>query len=256
VLTPVLPSASEHLKACEQSVNELTYALGYYGIIVQWLVAVDGPGDIGHQSYADHVVHLPERVGPAKARNSLLPYAKGEWIVPMDCDDLFDIKGMEDLAQHLIDCDDDLGWLAANRLLTSGERTPHWNNLARRVKPGSLSENWESPFAFHPNSMVIRRSLLNNLGGWPVIEVNEDMALALMLSEHAKGFIATDVMTRYRIWHKQAVSQAEYPEQKKKAFAEIEVLLNHQSEMLGRAPVSSPSPGMAYGVIPQAAKIA
>lgn len=150
ILTPVLPSASDYLKACEQSINELTYTLGYYGIIVQWLICIDGPGAMVHEPLADQIVRLPTQQGSARARNSLIPFAKGEWVVPLNCDDHFDLKGMEAIGQRLIQEAEAIAWCATNRLLINGERTSHWNDTGRLFSPGELSQHWISPLPFSP----------------------------------------------------------------------------------------------------------
>lgn len=196
VLTPVLPSASEHLAACEHSVKELIYALGHSGIIVQWLVGIDGPGKIAHQPRADHVIQLPECKGPAKTRNALLHLTQGEWVVPLDCHDTFNIAGMTELGQKLIGGPEDIGWYAANRMLADGEPELRSNNEDRIVGPGELTEALTKSSTLHPNAIIMRRSLLVALGGWPDMVAHEDLALSFILGERAKGLISIEVMSQ------------------------------------------------------------
>lgn len=245
ILTPVVPSTSDHLAACESSITELTYVLGYYGIIVQWLVAIDGPGKLAYEPQADEVVRLSQRKGIAKARNDLLSLATGDWIIPLDCDDEFDISGMASLGQYLIDCEEDLGWIAGNRLLITGEKTSDWNNTGRGYCLGHLATEWTSPFPFHPNSVAIRRTAIREVGGWPDVEVNEDMALMLLLNEYHAGRVRTDVLTRHRERPKPSANQPAYLHETCTEFSAIETLINTHRSLLGRTPVRAPIPGFS-----------
>ena len=85
------------------------------------------------------------------------------------------------------------------------------------------------------------------LGGWPELNVHEDLALALLLGEHCQGRILTEVMARHRDWPKQAVAQPSYQTDKQRAFKKIEAMVNEHRDKLGRPRVSAPNAGTAFG---------
>lgn len=249
IITAVLPSRAKYLQETERSVQEALSSLpeGWQG---RWSLAVDGPGQIPH---VDQPYFLfTQQVGVAVARNTALRQEKGDWILALDGDDLIDPKGLSDLL-----CDpllEKFRWLSSNRLLTNGAETAHWSKEPRLWPAGSLAEEWTSPFPFHPSSLLVRRDLLIEAGGWPKMETNQDLALALALSEIADGASTTHPVVRYRSWEGQSTASKEYPAQKKAAFRKIEVATNLIRAGLGRGEIVAPLPQPAVGRVGQSSK--
>lgn len=247
VVTAILPTRSDFLPLCSASIEEFKSKLLAERIALEWIVALDGPGDVTLPHWAK-VVRLPSRCGPAIARNVALAEACGEWIFPVDADDIVEANCADDLVKAFIDRDSNIGWLATNRVLVGGEKTPHWFGEARDWAPGQLAKNWTSPFPFHPNSVIFRRRSGLEVGGWPAVPTIEDMALVLMLSELVAGASLPFITLQYRAWEGQEVRKASYDQAKTAALGVIEKTVNAFRRAHGRdpvvAPVSAGAPGL------------
>ena len=251
LLTPVLPRRSRYLPAAGSSIlsalndSRLAVSLG-------WVVAVDGPGKIPEIGVeAATVVWLGQRSGCATARNLALGASHADWVTPLDADDTLDIDGLAAIAASLPTLDPSIGWIAANRLLFDGRHSAHWIPTDARLCPGDLARRWTAPFPFHPNTIIIRRSLALAVGGWPALMVNEDLGFILTVSEVAHGLLTTQVIQRYRVWPGQTTSTRGYAPDKERAFAIIAQVINAKRAMSGRATITSPAPGRAYGREPR-----
>lgn len=217
------------------------------GIELEWIVCLDGPATAPDN--ADHVVSWRVGRGVAAARNAALAAATGDWITPLDADDLLDPAGLLAATHTAATAAGSVGWLGGNRLLTDGTRTPHWRDHPTDYRAGELAAHWTSPFPFHPNSVLIRRHTLLRSGGWPALGVNEDLAAVLLVSEAADGRTEPHVLTHYRVWDGQEVATPTYPHDKQTAFTAIEAILNARRAAAGRPPVHAPTPGPAHGRI-------
>lgn len=244
VVTACLPDRSQHLADAANSVERARLAIA--PLELEWIVAVDGPGELRSEADPDVVVQLAARGGISVARNAALSRARGELIVPLDADDVLIADGL--LEAHASLLDPAIGWVGANRvLLESGNRTAHWHGL-RPWRPGEVAEHWTAPLAFHPNSFVARRDLILSCGGWPALAANEDLFLVMMMSERAAGVSIEQILTAYRAWEGQEVSSPSYPAIKQAAFVFIEQSLNAVRHGYGRDPVRHPVPGGAHGL--------
>lgn len=248
IVTPVLPARSAHLGDAGRCVDEIRAKSAQIGWRVTWHVAVDGPGEIPAIS-PDHMIRNSGRRGIPASRNAVLATVDAEWATPLDADDLFDTDGVLAILTGLSRASKEVGWISANRLLVTGERTPHWRATPRGWVAGELAENWVAPFPFHPNSIIARTELIWECGGWPAIGTNEDMALCLLMSERKPGLSLVDVLTYYRAWDKQEVASDAYVEDKLVSFAAIERIINAVRRTHGRGPVRHPAPGVAYGAV-------
>lgn len=246
LVTSVLPSRSQFLPDAARSQLEARVLAEAHGWRLSWHVAIDGPGEIPHIT-PDTMVRLAARRGIAAARNVALAMAGGDWVLPFDADDLLDPAGLMAGLDSLTGLGSEVGWLSANRRLTTGERTPHWRTEPYRWAVGELAESWRAPFPFHPNAIIARRALVLACGGWPAIPTNEDLALCLSMSERAPGISADAVIGRYRVWDAQEVNLSSYTVDKVTSFTLIERLINTLRDELGRGPVLAPDPGPAFG---------
>ncbi|AZI56805.1 glycosyltransferase [Nakamurella antarctica] len=243
VLTACLPERSVYLNEAAASVARARELVSPNEL--EWIIAVDGPGDLPDVTAQARVVRIERRSGISAARNAALAFARGDLIAPLDADDTLVADGLLEAQEALLN--DHLGWIACNRVLLSTQgKTGHWHGR-RTWQPGGLAESWSAPFAFHPNSIVVRRDLILRCGGWPALATNEDLFLAMLLSERAAGLSIEAVLTRYRVWDGQEVSSPSYPATKRIAFRFIEASLNSIRREFDRDPVTHPRPGGAYG---------
>jgi hypothetical protein len=254
VLTAVLPGRSAHLEATAASIAATREKLARTGRHLEWLIVIDGPGQVPTFPDAENVVCLSQRRGVSVARNIALAHAKAPWVFPLDADDLAEptgLAGLLDVAEN----DPTVGWVAGNRVLVDGSRTRHWFDQPRTWVGGELAQQWAAPFCFHPNTVLVRRDLALTAGGWPATGVNEDLGLVLLVSELVGGRTVPTVATRYRAWDGQETAATTYQADKALAFDLVEVLVSARRAESGRAPVSAPSPGRAYGTEPPVAPL-
>lgn len=240
IVTACLPEVADHLEAAAQSVTDARRE----GLSLEWVLVLDGPGAIAVPDGVDLSLRLPARSGVSAARNYGLSVANGEWITALDADDILVADG----ARAALAAAPEVGWVAPNRTLLSGERTPHWHSAAE-WPIGTLSEAWVAPFPFHPNSIVARRDLVLSCGGWPGLPANEDLGLALMLGELAPGVSVREVITRYRTWEKQIVADPSYRELKELSFSFIADVITARRSARGAGPITPPRPGPAFGIM-------
>jgi glycosyltransferase involved in cell wall biosynthesis len=242
IVTACLPTRADHLGAAARSVHQARARIA--PLRLEWIVVFDGPG-LSRAPGAEQVIVLPKPGGTSIARNAALAVAGGDLVSPLDADDELESAALIRSDLMMRDCT--LDWVAGNRvLLDSGAVTPHWHG-ERIWAPGELAENWTAPLAFHPNSLIARTEKVLAQGGWPALAVNEDLLLALSLSEAGAGASITEVLTRYRVWSGQEVSAQTYPDMKVAAFVFIEKSINEIRNKYGRSPVKRPLPGGACG---------
>jgi hypothetical protein len=243
ILTPVAPRLAAHLPETARSVSATVAAAVPAGFDVHWMVVVDGPGDLPPDVPAlaepwARVVRLPFRSGVSAARNIGLAAARDGWILPLDGDDELDPGAVLALLQ-----DRELAvhdWASSNRVLTGGGHTVHWRDTPRRWPAGRLAEEWRAPLQFHPNSVLVQRSLALAVGGWPALPSNEDHLFALLLSEHADGVSTTHAPLRYRRWDRQVTATSDYTADRHVFHDLIVAVVNAARGRQGRTPVPGP----------------
>ncbi len=247
VLTAVAPDRAEFLTDAAASVAAARPALQIVGWALEWIVVVDGPPEIPVPVGADELVMLSAGRGVACARNAAQSLASGSWVMPLDADDELRGAGVAQVLDRIA-ADDEVGWVATNRVFVGGDRTPHWFSDRRSWAVGELAQTWSAPFLFHPNSVIARRDLSLTCGGWPGLAVNEDLGWVLRMSEEAPGRGEPAATLSYRVWAGQEVARDRYAEDKRLAFTAIEQMLNARRKYCGRSPIQMPAdPGGAHG---------
>lgn len=249
VITPVNPARVDYLGEAAESVAATRESIGPTGWDLEWVVAFDGAAIESSRYGADVVVAISKHSGIASSRNIALGAATGDWVFPLDADDVLQPAGVAAAVRHAAKAAASIGWIATNRVFLDGARTAHWMPRAENWPAGRLSERWTAPFPFHPNSVLGRMSTARRIGGWPALPVNEDLAWALAMSEVSDGESITDVTLRYRVWPGQEVSGSGYVHDKQLAFNAIERSIGALRHSLGRAPISAPTPGGAHGAV-------
>lgn len=251
LLTAVHPDRDEHISDTAASVAATKTAAARIGWTVNWIVVFDGPPRRPLTlPAADLVTSLPHHRGVSAARNVAHRYATGDWVTPLDGDDVLDADGITAVLSAVTTGD---GWIATNRLLMAGHRTRHWISEPRSWAAGELAEHWTAPMSCHPNSVIAERQLVTYAGLWPEhLEVNEDLAWLLALSEHSPGRFDPTITLHYRVWHRQVVADPSYPERKRRAFRRIEHDINRMRRDHARRPIRRPTAGGAYGTRTQA----
>ena len=163
IIMPVYETPREHLSAAIQSVRNQSHP--------HWQLCIANDGskqawirpfldDLASRDPRIRIAHLDENQGIATASNAALPLADGEWILPMDHDDLLADHALATIAAHLEEHN------GARFLYSDSDRVdeegqhrepffkPSWNYLL------FLAQNY-------PNHLtVIDASLLYSIGGW------------------------------------------------------------------------------------------
>lgn len=247
VITPVGPGSERWLPEAAQSIEDARVSIRDLGEL-EWAICWDGT-DATDVVGANVQVAWTNQSGVAAARNAALAHASGEWVFPLDADDLLEPDGIRLLLDVCLSRSD-IQWAGANRILVDGAKTPHWFEAERTFPVGSLAQDWRAPFPFHPNTLLVRRELLSRVGGWPALPVNEDLGLALALSEEAAGISVPITVMRYRPWKGQLTNDGAYVDNKRMAFSVIASQLNARRNFASRTPIASPTPGPAFGRLP------
>ena len=243
LLTAVHPPSSTHLAATATSVAAARRTLAGAGHDLEWVVAIDGPGEVPPIDAAPgvRVLRRPMNGGASAARNTALAASSGEMVMPLDHDDLIDADGLlRVLADPMA-----LGsaWVAGNAQLLDGSFTAHRVVEARLFGPRQLEEHWSSPFPFHPNIVLARRDAALAAGGWPALSANQDLGYVFSLNRAHAGWAVPCTLIRYRTWEAQTVAQSYYSELKSLDFAFLLSTLNAERAAAGLGPITAPVPG-------------
>lgn len=170
---------------------------------VELVVADDGSTDDSiaiATSYGDRVRSVTQpNAGPSAARNLALRHATGEFVALLDADDRFHPTKLARQVARLREHSDAgavyCGWRlvdGAGRALPEHGWPAVEGDLLRRLVLGNL---------FHPVSVMVRRRLLDDVGGFDVrCPVNEDWDLFLRLSlAGARWACVDEALCDYRI---------------------------------------------------------
>ncbi len=234
LITAVLPEKAKFFSQLDTSIGNLKKNFD-----IEWVVVIDGPDKVPVLN-ADTVVQLSFHNGIAQARNIGLLKSTGSYIYPIDGDDDLSISGLRQLLQITKENNDNIEWFATARSIINQENNSHSCIEERVWEIGELSSNWQSPFVFHPNSVMYKRELLLELSGWPAVSPNEDLGLVLLANEYAKGISKNFIVTNYRVWDGSVTAENIYEKNKILAFSFIEAYINELRKSHGRIAISMP----------------
>jgi hypothetical protein len=241
VITPVLPSRADFLGDAAASIERARAG----GVNLEWVVTLDGAGEVPEVQAT--VVRIARRSGVSNARNMALARCTAPLVTTLDADDTLDADG---LIAGIETIRDKCGWVGMSRTLVDGTPTAHTVATRREYDCGEFAETWSAPLSFHPNSFVARRELVLGAGGWGGLAVNEDLLLALTMSELSRGLIVPTILTCYRKWPGQVVADPTYAAMKRQSFEFIEQRINILRAEKGRTRIRAPRPGGAFGISP------
>ena len=242
LLTAVHPPRAIFLEELAASVERAHAVLTEQGHRLEWVVCVDGPGDVPHVDAPGLVrIDRPMNGGVSAARNTALAHATGDLVMPLDHDDLADPEGLVALLADPRAAT--AAWLAGSPRLLDGSWTPHRVTEEHEYAPRELEEGWRIPFPFHPNVVAVRREIALAVGGWPALTASQDLGFALALNRHYAGWALPISLVGCRLWDAQTIAQAYYPALKALDFAFLGAHVNAERAQAGLGPVSVPTPG-------------
>jgi len=247
IITAVHPPRARFLGDTARSVASVC-ASPPEGWGVEWVVVIDGPGDVPAFATTTNtvVIHRPMNGGVSAARNTGLAHASGAWVMPLDHDDILDADGLAGFLADPRAITED--WAAGSPRLLSGEWTPHRIVEARRYAPRALETAWTSPFPFHPNVVMARRDAALSVGGWPALSANQNLGYVFALNRQTAGWALPYPLTGYRRWGWQTVSQAYYPDMKRLDFSYLIAWINAERGRAGLPSVVAPGPGGSHAI--------
>jgi glycosyltransferase involved in cell wall biosynthesis len=164
------------------------------GRVVDAIAAVDSRVRVIHQN----------NMGVASARNAAIAAAKGEFIAPLDADDLWDPMKIERQVRRMKECGPDTGlvycwWAWINESGDVLDRSPRWD-----VEGRVLRRLIEVNFTGCASVPLFRRSGVEAVGGYDAglqgrgSQGCEDWDLALRIAERYRAAVVRSVLVGYR----------------------------------------------------------
>lgn len=203
IVTPVSRNPGHFLRETATSVEKLA---ALHPQPLQWILSSDGPSpkemgdavgelDRVELTYLPPVDLPPSTVGRASlARNRAFPHVKYPWVAHLDDDDMVIPEGMALLLDRALT--EDHTWVSGEmELLKNGQR----ESLQRPeafvgpMEKGAFRSYLErhrlQPFS--GGATLLRRTVLEEVGGWPALPYHQDTQLWLTITD-SYGGLATD----------------------------------------------------------------
>ena len=242
LVTAVHPPRSEHLADTADSVAAAHQLLTSAGHQLEWVVVIDGPGDVPDISGTPGVVEVRRSLGGgvSAARNTGLARASGSHVMSLDHDDCVVGAGVLEVVSDPRFAE--VNWVGANNQTLEGGWTSHRLTDDMRFERRWLEEHWTTPIAFHPNCVIARRDAVLELGGWPALTGSQDVGLVLALNSKYVGWGLTPAITAYRHWERQTIASTAWPELKRMDFEFICQWVNARRSVDGLDPIVNPEP--------------
>ena len=192
------------LDECIQSILNQSF------IDYEFLILDDGSTDGSFSKIRDYSskderikVISASRIGLAAGLNKLLKMSDGTFIARMDADDICMPERFHLQVAYLLN-NPSIGVCGSNALVidSNGKSLYH---TRKSLSDDKLKAMWpESPF-IHP-SVMFRKSLVLEAGGYPNVPVSQDLFLWSKLKEQTKFANLPESLIKYRI-HEKAISR-------------------------------------------------
>jgi glycosyltransferase involved in cell wall biosynthesis len=178
---------------------------------LELIVVDDGSTDdtnaiVAELAAADPRVRLihQQNLGVAAARNRAIAAASGEFIAPLDADDLWDRTKIERQVRRMLECGPDTGlvycwwaWIDVKGIVL--DRSPRW-----RIEGRVLQELAEVNFTGNASVPLYRRSIVGESGGYDEglrkhnAQGCEDWDLVIRIAERYAVSLVPAVLVGYR----------------------------------------------------------
>jgi hypothetical protein len=176
------------------------------------IICVDDGSTDGTVAIAEALAAIDARIrimrqpngGVARARNCGLSAARGEFIAPLDADDLWDVSKIERQVRRMQEAGPDIGmvycwWVWINEQGAILDRSPEW-----RIEENASEMLLQINFTGNASVPLYRRSCLDTIGGYDeTLEQRrargcEDWDLAIKISERYPIAVEPAVLVGYR----------------------------------------------------------
>lgn len=238
LLTPCAESGLQFLPELQQNVGQVKSLLGGQGIEVEWSLWGDG-AEIPDQLGGDKTGWSRERQGVSAARNQALGQSvEADLVYPVDADDLIDQDGLLVLLGQVKESQG-YGFWASNRTTLSGKSLKGaWTSREKTYDLFEYGQAWcEKKPTPHANSILYRRSAIEEAGGWPHLSQHEDVLLLARVNQKYGGVWLPVSVTLYRLWEGQTIARPDYRQNKQQICMEISREINQARRQAGLSPV-------------------
>jgi len=144
---------------------------------------------------------LPENLGNTKAFNLGLAMAQGKYIIDLACDDLLEPERVERQVEYFESLAEDFGviYSDANFIREDGSLMGrHFESKIFKPFEGDVFERVIAGYFIPPPTMMIRKSVLNELHGYDENLVYEDFDFWVRSARKWKYGFQTEVLTKIR----------------------------------------------------------
>lgn len=215
VLTPtnLKSERTSWLVDLHHSLSEAAHGVSYEHVII-----VDGadvrklPQELKDSPDANIVI-MKERHGAAIARNFGLHASQGEYITSADDDDLLHPQSLS-IRSKLLDSESSYAWVGGliEDIAANGDHIGLWDCSAKRGHnaPGDILRAWNGHsevFPIGPTTMLLRRNILQAVGGWGGLPQGEDLTMVMAVTSLFHGYMLDEPVYQYRKHPQQMMQQ-------------------------------------------------
>lgn len=154
-----------------------------------------------------YTILTEKKQGAGHARNWGIKHANGEFLAFLDCDDIILPRKFEKDMDILSNNDIDFVFCRTSRIYDNGYTIKHPNDGIKEGEndPPSLGYVWLKSYFKLPGtgSLVVRKEIINHLGGFNTSLTGEDAFLFIKLGLFHKGFFYNEINFHY-LRHRQS----------------------------------------------------